>query len=324
MDLIVEMRFGAHLYGTATAQSDTDVKAVYLPCAQDILLQRTKDSIVCARAKAVGEKNTPADTDFEVYSLQRYLALLAEGQTMALDMLFAPDNMMLREPGFLWRQLQAATPRLVSRRAEVFLRYCRRQAYAYGAKGARLAMARHVLTVLEAAEHAFGPAAPLALAEDRLTPLLSPPYIEYEARQMQNGRVIRHLNVCGKSMPLTGSLKTATATLGKLVNAYGLRARQAALNEGVDWKALAHAVRIGREAVDLFRTGGIVFPLPYAADLLAIRRGERPYEEVTAEIDDLLVAVETAAASSFLPESPDVGFMEAFVVHAYRQKIQEE
>jgi transposase len=33
MDLIVEMRFGSHLYGTATPQSDLDFKAVYLPAA---------------------------------------------------------------------------------------------------------------------------------------------------------------------------------------------------------------------------------------------------------------------------------------------------
>ncbi len=45
MDLIVEMRFGSHLYGTATPQSDLDFKAVYLPAARDILLQRVHDTV---------------------------------------------------------------------------------------------------------------------------------------------------------------------------------------------------------------------------------------------------------------------------------------
>ena len=36
MDCIVEMRFGAHLYGTETVQSDLALKAVYLPDARDI------------------------------------------------------------------------------------------------------------------------------------------------------------------------------------------------------------------------------------------------------------------------------------------------
>ena len=31
MDFIVKMKFGSHLYGTATAQSDVDLKGVFLP-----------------------------------------------------------------------------------------------------------------------------------------------------------------------------------------------------------------------------------------------------------------------------------------------------
>jgi predicted nucleotidyltransferase len=42
MRLIVEMRFGSHLYGTATPLSDLDYKGVYLPDGRDILLQRVR------------------------------------------------------------------------------------------------------------------------------------------------------------------------------------------------------------------------------------------------------------------------------------------
>jgi predicted nucleotidyltransferase len=58
MDLIVEIRFGAHLYGTETPDSDLDLKGVYLPAPRDILLQRVKSSISSSPAKARGEKNT--------------------------------------------------------------------------------------------------------------------------------------------------------------------------------------------------------------------------------------------------------------------------
>lgn len=323
-DLIVEMRFGSHLYGTATPRSDTDVKAVYLPASRDILLQRVPISITRARAKAPGEKNAPEDTDFEAYSLQRYLTLLAEGQTVALDMLFAPDEAMLREPAPLWRGIQAAAPKLLSRRAGALMRYCRRQANTFGIKGLRVAAARQALAVLERAERDLGTVAPLAQAEDWLLPLLSPPHIEFEDMEMPGGRLVRHLTVCGKRMPFTGTIKTAVATTRKLVNAYGERARQAELNGGVDWKALSHAVRVGREAVALFRTGRIVFPLPYAAELLAIKQGERAYEGVAAEIERLLSEVEAAAAASYLPDAPDFGFIEEFVARAYRQKVFED
>jgi len=45
MDLIVDMRFGSHLYGTATPESDLDCKAVCLPGARDILLQRVQGTM---------------------------------------------------------------------------------------------------------------------------------------------------------------------------------------------------------------------------------------------------------------------------------------
>jgi predicted nucleotidyltransferase len=40
MELIVNMRFGFHLYGIDMPDSDLDLKGVYLPEAHDILLQR--------------------------------------------------------------------------------------------------------------------------------------------------------------------------------------------------------------------------------------------------------------------------------------------
>lgn len=45
MNPIVEMRFGSHLYGTATSRSDFDLKTVYLPEAHHILLQRVRPTV---------------------------------------------------------------------------------------------------------------------------------------------------------------------------------------------------------------------------------------------------------------------------------------
>jgi predicted nucleotidyltransferase len=98
VDVVVEIRFGSHLYGTDTPESDLDLKGVYLPEARDILLQRVTPSVAISRAKDDGERNRPGDVDREYYSLHRYLQLLAAGQTVAIDMLFAPDAAMTRSP----------------------------------------------------------------------------------------------------------------------------------------------------------------------------------------------------------------------------------
>jgi RNA repair pathway DNA polymerase beta family len=324
MDLIVEMRFGSHLYGTATPSSDLDYKAIYLPAATDILLQRVSGTVSLSREKAAGEKNSPGDVDREVYSLQRYLELLAEGQTVALDMLFAPDSAMTRSPSPLWREIQANAQRLVTRRASAFVRYCGQQANKYGIKGSRVAVARQALAVLTTAEGTYGATAKLADAETELTAFTgTAKHAALLDVALPGDNLVRHLEICGKRMPFTASIKNARGIAQRLVENYGQRALQAECNEGVDWKALSHAVRVGHEALELFETSRISFPLPNAAEILSIKRGERPYEAVAATIERLLVAVESAAATSALRNEPDQDFIDDFIVRAYRSKILE-
>jgi hypothetical protein len=100
------------------------------------------------------------------------------------------------------------------------------------------------------------------------------------------------------------------------VNDYGQRALQAERSEGIDWKALSHAVRVGREALELLHAGKITLPLPYAAEILAIKQGERIYEAVAETIDRLLVDVQEAVVSSSLREEPDFAFMDELVARA--------
>jgi hypothetical protein len=324
MDLIVELRFGSHLYGTATPQSDVDFKAVYIPAARDILLQRVRGAISRPSDKAPGEKNAPGAVDHDMHSLQRYLELLAEGQTMALDMLFAPDNAMIRSPAPLWREIQANAPRLVTRRASAFVRYCRQQANKYGIKGSRVAVAREALSLLAAAEATYGATGKLSAAETEVARFADgTEHVALVDMPMPSGQLVRHLEVCGRKMPFTSSIKSARDIAQRMVDEYGQRALQAERHEGIDWKALSHAVRVGREALELFATGTITFPLPYAAEILAIKRGERTYQEVAEAIDQLLVDVEAAALASSLREEPDQAFIDDLVAEAYRAKILE-
>lgn len=322
MELIVEMRFGAHLYGTETGESDLDLKAVYLPEPSDILLQRVRPAINQTRARPPGEKNGPGDVDFEAYSLQRYMDLLAEGQTVAIDMLFAPDSALLAEPDPVWRRIQANAGRFVSARATAFLRYCRQQANRFGIKGSRVAAARQVLTLLQGAEARLGTAEHLAALAPELAALSAAnAHVAVIELPIAGGRSAPHLDVCDKKVPFTASVKTAREIAQRLVAEYGARALQAERNEGVDWKALSHAVRVGHEALELFETGRIVFPLASAEHLRRIKQGELPFDTVGDEIERLLVAVETAAARSRLPEAPDQAMMETIVQDAYRRRV---
>lgn len=138
---------------------------------------------------------------------------------------------------------------------------------------------------------------------------------------LANGQVIRHWDVCGRKMPFTTSVKTAREIMQRLVDEYGQRALQAESQQGIDWKALSHAVRVGNQALELLRTGHVTFPLPNAAHILSIKKGERPYQEVGAEIESLLEEVEAAAEVSTLPAEPDHAWIEEFVADVHRREV---
>lgn len=321
MRTIVRIKFGSHLYGTSTPASDLDFKSVFVPDARSILLQRAKGTIAHKRPKAEGEKNVAGEIDEEQFSLQRYLGLLAEGQTVAIDVLFAPDWAMIGPPAPEWRQVVANRHRLVTKKAAAFVGYCRTQAAKYGIKGSRVAAARGALALLDAGVVAHGGAQKLRMMRPEIEAMIS------STEHMQITTIAAaagdadHWEVCGRKLPMTASIKNARDIMGKLVAEYGHRALLAERQEGVDWKALSHAVRVAHQAIELLGTGHVTFPLPDAAHILAIKKGELRYQDVAAEIEDLLERVEAAAAASRLPDTPDLAWIDDFVADAHRREI---
>lgn len=322
MKLIVQIKFGSHLYGTSTPQSDLDIKGVYLPDARDILLQRVKPMISESRPKAHGEKNTADDVDNEAYSLQRYLEFLAQGQTVVLDMLFAPDWAMIEPPDQTWLDVQALAPKIMTKGATAFVKYCRQQANKYGIKGSRVAASRIALDVLKRAEEKHGAQEKLEVVYNDLKQAVdSNEFLAFSEGKQPNGDPITYFEVCGKKTMLTASIKIAREVSQKLVEEYGQRALAAERNEGVDWKALSHAVRVGHEAIELFDTGHITFPRPEAQHLLAIKQGEVEYQKVAEEIEQLLIDVEAAAKESRLPDKADTTIIDDFVAKHYAKQV---
>lgn len=316
---IIKMKFGSHLYGTSTPASDIDLKAVMIPSARDILLGRGNHGVSLPhKDKAHGQKNLPGDIDEERFSLQRYLQLLCEGQTVALDMLFAPASVFECAPSKEWLTIQENAHRLVSRKSAAFVGYCRQQANKYGIKGSRVAAARNALALLteyhpqDKLECADGPIRAMIDATDQMA------LVNLE---QPNGIRVPHWEVCGRKMAYRITIKEATSVMQRLVDEYGSRALMAETQNGVDWKALSHAVRVGWEAVELFQTGRITFPLLNAEHILAIKQGRILYQDVASEIEGLLEKVEMESARSDLPEKADLAWVDEFVARTYKASV---
>lgn len=319
---LVRIKFGSHLYGTSTPASDLDFKSVYMPDARAILLQRVKGSISTKREKSAGEKNFAGEIDEESFSLQRYLGLMAEGQTVATDVLFAPLWSMVEVPSHEWMEIIANRHRLITRKSAAFVGYCRQQANKYGIKGSRVAAARKALGILDKAVNEYSTTAKLRTIAAKIAEVVAATeHMEVVSIEHVSGEMMDHWEVCGRKFSYSASIKNARDIVAALVKDYGARALQAESQQGVDWKALSHAVRVARQAVEMLSTGVVTFPLPDASHILAIKKGDIPYQDVAVEIEQGLIDVEEAARRSTLPAEPDYQWIDDFVSNAYAKEI---
>ncbi len=319
MNKIVEIKFGSHLYGTATENSDLDLKSIYIPTGEDIILQRIKKSICNKRSKNEGEKNLPGEIDEECYSFDYYLKLLLEGQTVALDMLFANEESILNcHP--LWRIIVKNKSKFLSKKSASFVGYCRQQANKYGIKGSRVASVRDVLNKIDNAIH-FKLKTIGQLKEEWEVLAQSVPHIKIiDMIQPDKKTIIKFVEVVGKQFSYTTDIKIMRDCLQKIMDGYGNRALLAEENKGIDWKALSHAVRVANQAVELFETGNVIFPLINREHILAIKTARVPYNEVGNEIESLLEIVEEASLKSSLTDKPDYEFAENLILSVYSKE----
>ena len=145
--IIANIVFGSHLYGTATKESDKDFKGVFLPSKEQILLGKIPKSYNTTSKKGNATKNTSEDTDTEFYSLHYFIELACQGQTVALDILHAPKEMILVTTP-IWEDLVKNREKFYTKNLSAFIGYAHRQVAKYGIRSGRLGNLREVIKTL--------------------------------------------------------------------------------------------------------------------------------------------------------------------------------
>lgn len=305
-NLICEIKVGSHLYGTATETSDVDFKGIFLPSVEEILLGRIPKT-AASSPRDDTRKNEAGEIDAEYYSLHHFLRLATQGQTVAIDMLFAPANLIQRgEHVWVWDRIMGDRHLLLSKQMNAFIGYARGQAAKYSLKGERLNTLRAFYSfVNEAALKTHG--------EGKMAEVWD---ILPKEDERENPQGIRELQIGGKWFGETTDVGIVADVVQQAIKKYGQRANSAANAEGVDWKALSHAVRVSKELIELLSFGRVNFPLADAPLLLSIKRGEVPIEEIQNTLDRDLAFVELQAAQSHLPDKVDFKFWDKFLVTA--------
>ena len=318
METIVKMIFGSQLYGTNTPESDQDFKGVFLPSKEQILLGKIPKNMSHSSKKDSTEKNSPDDIDFEEYSLHYFIHLACEGETVALDMLHAPDNMIL-ESSPIWYQIVSRRQRFYTKNLKAFVGYARRQASKYGIKGSRLNDAKRVLEFLDNymfSEFEYNPNPRISSIWEVL------PTGEHIIKYPPNENNIRYYEVCGRKIGETELITNARVVVINFINKYGERAKQAANNEGIDWKAISHAFRAAFQVKQILTEGTITFPLKEAKLLLDIKQGKLDYQTVVApELELLIEEVEMLSAKSSLPDKGDRAYWDKFIIDTIEYQL---
>lgn len=333
MNKIIEIKFGSHLYGTSTPESDLDFKGIYLPTAKEIVLGTYKQTVATSRPKKTNERNTKEDVDIDFYSLDRFLGLLMEGQTVALDMLFCnPSNItsITDEGSEIMYQIDTNRDKLLTRNVNAFVGYAKQQAAKYGIKGSRLDALKRIVELLDKlplydklSEHADKFETLVQESKD-IVSLEKTPLIEIvNILNTGQGVFLPHIHVNGRKCAFNANVKYAKSIYSRILNEYGARAHKAHLSGGKDWKALSHAVRVNHEAIELLETGKITFPRAERELLLKIKKEQMPYEEVAELIEKGLVDLHEAHEKSTLRDEPDREWAQNFIYNVYSSIVRE-
>jgi hypothetical protein len=297
------MVFGSHLYGTSSPASDKDFKGVYMPSLNDMLLGRFPKSINENSKQNSNEKNTSEDTDKETYSLHYFLELARKGETVALDMLHAPKSAWVTHT-WHWEYLVDRRSMFYTKNLSSLVGYARKQAAKYGVKGSRLAEAKDVLNVLKMND-------PATKVSDVVNLM---PTGEHCGLMTAEGVTFYHM--CGKKMTLNASVGHYVPMVENFVKNYGDRAKQAELNEGVDWKAVSHAFRAAYQVKGILKDGDFSYPLPETEFLCAVKSGSLSFKDVVApRLDSLMDEVEMLSKNSTLPEAVNEKFVDEVLLH---------
>lgn len=321
MNVIVEMLSGSVVYGTNSASSDKDLKGIFLPTQEECLLMRAPRNITKHTKQGEG-KNTAADVDTEYFSLQEFLKLACEGQTVAIDMLhtFMPHVLVA---GKVWAELYDNRKRFYTKNMKAFIGYARTMATKYGVRADRLDSAMKVLEVLKEYDNFYKRH---KVQDARLSAFWSElpdlphtrKYLHEENTSIADKRVY---DVCGRKLPINITVEYAASIIQNLVDSYGNRVRAAQTSEGIDTKAISHAFRVGLELKEILLTGDLKFPLKDAAWLKKIKYGELEFARngLGAQLEDLINEVEELSNKSTLPEKADRAWCDEFILKAYNE-----
>lgn len=325
---IVYGLYGSHLYGLNNANSDEDWKGVFLPSKDELLLNNYPRTIKSSTGDQ-HSKNGAGDEDLEYISLPRLVELGCRSDTMAIDMLhmpYIPHGLVNPRYKEIWDSLVENRTRFYSRNMSSLVGYLKHQAAnqaaKYGVKGSRMSSLKLAIEVLEIHIRESGSDSKLTNCIDMMHLDDNCKLITIVNEKANPPHESQYYEVMGKKYQESNTLKYVYDALTKWYDSYGHRARLAEKNEGVDWKALSHALRAGYQVIDIFEQGDFEYPLRQNAYLQDVKEGKLDFKtNVQLELEVVTDRAMQLSQISTLPEEVDQKFWDDWLLAIYEEFV---
>lgn len=288
VELLYLSKFGSHLYGTDTEDSDDDYKGIFLPSMEQCVLGEMPKNMNWSTGDG-DSRNTSEDVDVSLWSLQYFMKLVAQGETNALDLLysFTYEDMIIYSHTSLFLLFQNRHQELFNiKDCKSFVGYAIGQAKKYGMKGSRLGVIKKISELTDELI--------VDIDINDLDNIKLSHFMDYILEKCHEPSFcfkkeiggIPSLVICGKVHQDNIDFMEFKDRIDNEYKKYGDRAKKAEQNEGIDWKAISHAKRAIVQMDMLIEEGKIEYPLRDSKRLLDIKQGKVDFKTISKEISE--------------------------------------
>ena len=307
IQVVAKLKFGSHLYGTMTDQSDTDYKTIFVPSFKKYVLGTPQRSFKIKKF-ADGSIAGPNDimdigcVEEEFISVPEFFKMLAAGEVQSMETFFAilQNKVETLDSDFYELCLQFEDEYISEVPVYNMVAFAKKSTIDYVLRAERLASVSAIINFLCQISLQIPSLTNCKLGDkvggETIIDLMKAKNFNDvsfgELAVYKNStETIKSFTIASRTFGATTPLSNVIESLCALEKKYGHRV--AKIEGTVEWKSMAHSVRTYQQAIEFIETKHITFPRPNIDELLTIRHGGISEDEVSNKLRELDKMVET-------------------------------
>ena len=284
--IIFLVKAGSHFFNLAGPNSDKDYRGIYMPSPKEFYEGEGKRKMIDYSTNDGTKKNlknSKDDVDFTLFSITKFFELLKRGDFNMMELLHAPDDVILIDSGRM-QAYRAIKKSFLVNDISAFLGFIKKEYKRYGINIHHYEEQENLWYFLQK----FDPKTRLEAIWPELKEYANRnSFITFTTSKTGNNKLVPSLKIAQRLYQDTVRVSYISDAIGLRLATYGHRQKSMAA-DGVEFKGLYHALRLIYEANDLFDYGEFKLPFSkYRHDTLkSIKYSTASQETVFGLIDE--------------------------------------